>query len=72
MSMEAPHSDPVGLPVRPPNFAQTPRTYPWPARVAAALVLSTLLAVVSITTAASLGAYCLTSHGANTRSLFLH
>ena len=69
MRMEAPHSDPVGVPVRPPHFAQTPRTYRWPARVAASVMLSILLAVASITTALSLGAYCLTSDGANTRAL---
>ena len=67
--MEAPHSDPIGLPIRPEGFAEAPRAYAWPARVVAALLLSTLLAVVSVTTAASLGAYCLTSDAGNTRAL---
>lgn len=67
--MDLPRTNPVGLPLVPPEFSQTPRRYPAAARALAAALLGALLAVVSVTTAVSLGAYCLTSDTANTRSL---
>ena len=46
-----------------------PRCYPWGVRGLAALLLCAFVAVVSVTTAVSLGAYCLTSDTTNTHAL---
>ena len=67
--MELPHSDPVGVPVVPRGYRRAPRRYPASVR-AAALVLSLVFAsVVVVTTAVSLGAYCLTTDTANSGDL---
>jgi hypothetical protein len=67
--METPRTNPVGLPIVPGCFSQSPRSYPSHTRVVASLILGALLSTVLVTTASSLGAYCLTTDTANTRSL---
>lgn len=67
--MDVPRSNPVGLPIVPSGFAQTPRRYPRPIRALALAVLASFSAVVGVTTAASLGAYCLTTDTNNTARL---
>ena len=64
-----PRANPVGITVIPDGFVQRPRAYGSAVRVAAALVLGAFLTVVVVTTSASLGAYCLTSDGANVSDL---
>lgn len=67
--MQLPFTDPVGLAVVPESYSQTPGRHSSAARLTAALLLGTFLAVVSVTTAVSLGAYCLTTDTANTTHL---
>jgi hypothetical protein len=67
--MQLPHSNPVGLSVVPGSFTQCPRESAPLIRVTAVFLLVSFLAVVSVTTAVSLGGYCLTSDTADTRSL---
>jgi hypothetical protein len=67
--MQLPHTDAVGLAVVPDSYSQTPGRHSSSVRLAAALLVGTFLAVVSVTTAVSLGAYCLTTDTANTTRL---
>ena len=67
--MELPHTDPVGIRVVPESFSQRPRHYGSALRIAAGLLLAAFLAVVCVTTAVSLGAYCLTTDTENTNGL---
>ena len=67
--MELPHANPVGIAVTPEGFSQRPRCYGSAVRIAAGLLLGTFLAVVCVTTAVSLGKYCLTTDAENTTSL---
>jgi len=70
--MDIPTTNPVGVPVVPPSFSQFPRAYSRHTRALAALVLGALVIVSSVTTAMSLGTYCLTTDTANTQSLPAH
>ena len=67
--MEIPSVDPVGLTRRPQGYRMTPRAYPRHQRWLAALLLGGFVFTVVATTVLSLGAYCLTSDGENTRAL---
>ena len=68
--MELPSVDPVGLPKRPAGFRMAPRRYSPAARGVAWLLLAGFGFTVVASTVLSLGAYCLTSDGENTRGLF--
>lgn len=67
--MELPRTSPTGVPIVPNSFPQVPRDYGFVTRTLAALLLGAFIAVVSVTTAVSLGAYCLTSDTLNTSGL---
>ncbi len=67
--MEAPHVDPVGLSVTPSGYRIGPRTYSRAQRLVAGALAAIFTGVVALTTAWSLGAYCLTSDGENTHAL---
>lgn len=66
---EPPRVDPVGLTVFPERHRGAPRGYPAAVRLAALVLAGVFAAVVAVTTAVSLGAYCLTTDAANTRAL---
>jgi len=67
--MELPHANPVGIAVTPEGFSQRPRRYGSALRIAAGLLIGAFLAVVCVTTAVSLGEYCLTTDTENTAGL---
>ena len=67
--MQIPEINPVGVLTRPEAYAQTPRSYPTLVRIFAAALVAAFLSVVVVTSAVSLGAYCLTSDGTNTQAL---
>ena len=59
----------MGLTRRPEGYVATPRDYSRGQRAVATLSLTAFATVVVATTVLSLGAYCLTSDGENTRGL---
>ncbi len=61
--MEIPHVGPLGLVDHPEGYVATARSYSPFLRVAAVGVLGSFLTVTILTTAYSLGAYCLTTWG---------
>ncbi len=61
--MEIPRVGPLGLVHRPEGYTATARSYPTRLRVAALAVLGAFVVVSVVTTAYSLGAYCLTTWG---------
>ena len=61
--MEIPKVGPLGLVDQPEGYVATARSYPLCLRVAAVSVLGSFLTVTILTTAYSLGAYCLTTWG---------
>ena len=61
--MEIPKVGPLGLIDQPEGYVATARSYPPFLRVAAVAVLGSFLTVTILTTAYSLGAYCLTTWG---------
>jgi hypothetical protein len=63
--MEIPRVGPLGLVHQPANYEATPRRYPTRLRFAAIVVLGAFVGVSVVTTAYSLGAYCLTTWGGN-------
>ncbi|MEM7411201.1 MAG: hypothetical protein AAF430_13275 [Myxococcota bacterium] len=67
--MQLPHSDPIGLPVVPKGYRRTPRAYPRRVRIGAGVLLGIFVTVVVVTTAVSLGTYCLTTDTANAGDL---
>jgi len=67
--MKVPRINPIGLTEYPPEFSAAPRRNPLWLRILATVVLVLFgLAVVS-TTIVSVGRYCLTSDGGDTREL---
>ena len=64
-----PYVNPVGIVEYPPDFSGKPRRRPLALRIAAAAMLLLFAFVVVSTTVFSVGAYCLTSHGGDTRTL---
>ncbi len=67
--MELPRVNPVGIVEYPSSFTARPRRLPWPMRAAAIALLAVFAAVGSVTTAATLGRYCLTSHASSAAPL---
>ncbi|MEM1181577.1 MAG: hypothetical protein AAGM22_24755 [Acidobacteriota bacterium] len=67
--METPRVNAVGLVEYPEDYVASPRTYSRALKLGALLFLSFFAAVTVISTVVSLGAYCLTSDGGDTRSL---
>lgn len=63
--MEIPRVGPLGLVHQPSDYEATPRRYSNRLRVAAVVVLGAFVGVSVVTTAYSLGAYCLTTWGGN-------
>ena len=61
--MDIPRVGPLGLVHQPEGYVATVRGYPPFLRLAALSVLGSFLAVTVISTAYSLGAYCLTTWG---------
>lgn len=64
-----PHVDAVGVTHYPDDFRGTPRTYSKGARAFVWSLIVIFAAITVFTTVASLGAYCLTSDGGDTRAL---
>ena len=62
MTLELPRVNPVGLIESPHSYQTSPRKLPFALRLVAAAILIAFTAVGTVTTAVSLGAYCLTSH----------
>lgn len=67
--MDLPRINGAGLLEVPPDYERTPRRYPMPLRLLATVLLVIFFGVVLVTGAVSLGAYCLTSQGADGRAL---
>jgi hypothetical protein len=67
--METPHVDAVGLVRYPEDYEAIPRELPVWKRLFAAVLLLFFFAVTVVTGAVTLGAYCLTSDGGDTRIL---
>ena len=63
--MEIPRVGPLGIVNHPAGYRASVRRYPPQIRLAACVALGTFLAVTFVTTAYSLGAYCLTTWGGN-------
>ena len=61
--MEIPQVGPLGLIHQPDGYEATARRYPTHLRMAALVVVVALAGVSVVTTAYSLGAYCLTTWG---------
>jgi len=67
--MEPPRVNPVGLLERTGDWTPSPRRFPLWLRVGAALLLVLFFAVTLLSGAASLGRYCLTTDGTDTRAI---
>lgn len=67
--MDVPRVDPIGLSAVPKAFSQTPGRHRRATRALATVLIGVFAAVASVTTAVSLGAYCLTTDTANTTAL---
>ncbi len=67
--METPRISPVGIVEYPDDYEASPRGFSRPIRVFASLLLGFFFAATVITGALSVGAYCLTSDGGDTRAL---
>ena len=67
--MEIPRIDPVGLKTTPEGFDEAPRTWPRWLRISTTVLVAVFFVVTVVTTAVSLGAYCLTTDASDTRSL---
>jgi len=61
--MEIPRVGPLGLVHQPDGYEATARRYPARLRLMAVVVLGVFVGVSVLTTASSLGAYCLTTWG---------
>ena len=64
-TMEIPRVGPLGLVHHPENYAATARGYSLRLRIAALVVLGSFAGVTIVTSAYSLGRYCLTMWGGN-------
>jgi hypothetical protein len=67
--MKTPYVNAVGIAVYPEGYSTASRRAPLWLRMVAALLLVSLVVVMVTTTVASLGGYCLTSDGGDTRRL---
>lgn len=61
--MKVPHVGPLGLVHHPEGYEATARRYPTRLRVMAVVVLGAFIGVTVVSSAYSLGAYCLTTWG---------
>ena len=61
--MEIPRVGPLGLVHHPPGYTAAAHRYPTRLRLLALLVLGAFLGAIVLTTAYSLGGYCLTTRG---------
>ncbi|MEL7372653.1 MAG: hypothetical protein AAFN74_27250 [Myxococcota bacterium] len=68
--LTGPSVNPIGIVSYPEDYTAAPRAYGAWMRTTATAVLIVFAIVVTVTTGVSLGAYCLTSDGGNTRVLF--
>lgn len=68
-SFDLPRVNPVGVVEVPREYSSTPRAYPLGLRLLAGALLGFFALVVTISTARSLAAYCLTSQGTDVRHL---
>ncbi len=69
MTMETPRVNPVGLVEVPEDYEASPRRFSGATRLFAGVFLLLFAAATLGTSIISLGAYCLTSDGGNTRAL---
>jgi len=67
--MELPRVNAVGVVEHPKGYEVTPRGYPAWLRAVSLAVLAAFVLVVLVTSAVTLGAYCLTSDGGDSRLL---
>lgn len=68
--MEPPRVNPVGLLERPDELGSAaPRRFPRPVRALALALLAVFLLATVATSVVSLGTYCLTTDGGDTRAL---
>lgn len=67
--METPRINPVGIVEYPDDYESRPRGFSRPIRIFASLLLLFFFAATVVTGAVSVGAYCLTSDGGDTRAL---
>ncbi len=67
--MDTPRINPVGIVEYPDDYESRPRGFSRPIRVFASLLLVFFFAATVVTGALSLGAFCLTSDGGDTRAL---
>lgn len=67
--MELPTVNPVGLLERPDGFTPRARSYPRWQRWTVLAILAIFALATMVTTGASLGRYCLTTDGGDTRAL---
>lgn len=67
--MDLPRVNAVGLVEHPEGYEVSPRGYPGWLRAVAVAVLAVFVLVVLVTSAVTLGEYCLTSDGADGRLL---
>lgn len=67
--MDVPRINPVGLLELPEDHAGTPRTHSPAWRLVVGLFLVVFFAATVLSTVLSLGAYCLSTDGANVRAL---
>jgi len=67
--MDVPRISPVGVPEFPPSYSASRRHIPLPLRILAAALALVFAFVVVTTTVVSVGSYCLTSDGGDTRML---
>jgi hypothetical protein len=70
--MKLPHVSAVGLTVYPREFSAGPRRTRPGLRVLAAVLIVVFSIVVIVTSIVSVGSYCLTSDGGDTRNLPAH
>ncbi len=67
--MKTPHVDSIGITQFPGDFSSVPRRLTLRRRVLALVMLVLFTGTVVATSIVSLGGYCLTSHGGDTRHL---
>ena len=67
--MDTPRINPVGIVEYPEGYEAHPRGFSRPLRLFASLLLFFFFAATVVTGAVSVGAYCLTSDGGDTRAL---
>lgn len=67
--MDTPRINPIGIVEYPDDYEASPRGFSRPIRFFASLLLCFFFVATVVTGALSVGAYCLTSDGGDTRAL---